>query len=187
MLDRNNLIKKLNLLGYNWVCQVRNKYIVTARKLTLEERRAMSGFYEPSILDLTRIKMVPVIENPPFQDVLIRRGIHNPLDFTKMAGTTFIDCILFSENNISQKNISPNSNAWFFLLFHELVHVVQYDYLGAENFIRLYVKELANNNFEYDKCLPLECLAYKLQEEYERASNCIFSVRDQVANKKLSF
>lgn len=187
MLDKNNLIKELNLLGYNWVCQIRNKYIITARVLTLEERQAMSGFYEPSILDLTRIKMVPVIENPPFQDDLIQMGILNPPDFTKMFGTTFIDCILFSENNISKNNISPNSNTWFSLLFHELVHVVQYDYLGAENFIKLYVKELANNNFQYDRNLPLEHLAYELQEEYERTPNRIFSVCDQVVNKRLSF
>lgn len=186
MLDRNNLIKELISLAYNWVRQVRDKYITTARMLTPEERQAMSGFYEPSILDLTRVKMVPVIENPPFQNILIQRGI-NPPDFNKMAGTTFINCILFSENNIAKNNISPNSNTWFPLLFHELVHVVQYDYLGAENFIKLYIKELANNNFEYDKCLPLECLAYKLQEGYKKAPNYIFSVRDQVVNKRLSF
>ncbi len=186
MLGRNNLIEELISLAYNWVCQVRNKYITTARMLSLEERWAVSGFYESSILDVTRIKMVPVIENPPFQNVLIQGGI-NPPDFNKMGGTTFIDCILFSERKISEYNMLLNSNAWFSHLFHELVHVVQYDYLGAENFIKLYVKELANNDFQYDRHLPLEHLAYELQEEYDIAPNRNFSVRNRIIGRKSKF
>jgi hypothetical protein len=52
------------------------------------------------------------------------------------------------------------------LLFHELVHVVQYEVLGVEAFTRRYVGGWASGGFSYAN-IPLERMAYRLQAEFE--------------------
>lgn len=49
------------------------------------------------------------------------------------------------------------------LHFHELVHVAQWNYLGAPAFIERYIKEYTQFSYEHS---PLEKMAYSLQHYY---------------------
>ena len=67
------------------------------------------------------------------------------------------------------------------LVFHELVHVVQYEILGGvDEFSRQYVLGYATGGFEY-ATIPLEAVAYELQQRFEAGTDVPFSVRDQIA------
>jgi len=64
------------------------------------------------------------------------------------------------------------------LLFHELVHVVQYEKLGIVNFAAKYVNGfLSGGSYE---AIPLEMNAYQLDARFAAAPAETFSVSDQV-------
>ena len=48
--------------------------------------------------------------------------------------------------------------------FHELVHVAQWNALGAEGFITRYIEELAQHAYEN---APLEVIAYRLEDHFK--------------------
>jgi len=52
-------------------------------------------------------------------------------------------------------------------LFHELVHVAQYETMGMRGFLTTYVRGWLENGREYF-AIPLEVEAYELQELFER-------------------
>jgi hypothetical protein len=70
------------------------------------------------------------VSNPGFYGDLVAMGFElgSLPDFTDMAAITFVDTIVFHQ---------PIENQ---LLFHELVHVVQYEKLGLTEFAIKYVK-----------------------------------------------
>jgi hypothetical protein len=97
-----------------------------------------------------------------------------PIDFDRNDGITFQDTVL-----ISQARTIPDPAA---LLFHELVHVVQYDVLGVDEFVRQYVRGYAAADFDYF-AIPLERAAFECQQRFEAAPHAVFSVRDEVTRR----
>jgi hypothetical protein len=88
-------------------------------------RALLSSFFPADALSRMRIVLVPRIENPPFFSTLAGQGIAAPLDFREMAGITFVDTILVSQEKADLSDVGV-----VILLFHEAVHVVQYQHLG---------------------------------------------------------
>jgi hypothetical protein len=82
-------------------------------------------------------------------------------DFAQMgnasvAGVTYKDT--FFVNNLHQTES---------IYFHELVHVVQWERLGVDNFLLAYVAGLMQFGYQDS---PLEQMAYSLQEDFDRES-----------------
>lgn len=126
-----------------WVQSQRNEHRSSARDLTETEKSEFAPFFESSILDLARIRTVPVIQNPCFYSRLQDMKLPMLLNFTTAAGITFKDTILISRWYLnSQSHLMP-------LIFHELVHVVQYEVLGVSEFIGRYVRGWAENGHDY--------------------------------------
>jgi hypothetical protein len=125
---------------------------------------------------LKRIRVVALkeIPNPPFYGSLAARGVPAPIDFTQMAGITFIDTVLISETKAGPSEASLRS-----LLFHEAVHVVQYEQLGLDRFMNDYVMGWADNGFDYFS-IPLEQQAYALQHRFDENPSAVFSVHDEI-------
>lgn len=159
--------------GQAWVQAQRDFHRSSGRALTDSERAALIPFFSSQIIDRARIRHVPIIENPGFYAELANRGVAPPLDFTQMEGVTFIDTILISEKR------HPHHPPRLPLIFHELVHVVQYTVLGLDEFVERYVWGWAAADRVYDK-IPLERHAYALQERYERDPNQGFEVETVV-------
>jgi hypothetical protein len=93
-------------------------------------------------------------------------GIRNLPDFSDMAAITFVDVI------VSHEEFTHD------LLFHELVHVVQYAQLGVKEFAARYVNGFIQSG-SYEE-IPLEKNAYSLEERFSADTNQIFSVADEV-------
>ena len=73
-----------------------------------------------------------------------------------MAGITFKDT--FFVNQLHQTES---------LHFHELIHVVQWERLGVDNFLLAYGVGLMQFGYQNS---PLEQMAYSLQEDFDRGS-----------------
>ncbi len=96
-----------------------------------------------------------------------------PLDFTTMEGITFVDTILVSDRE------HPPDQPLAPLLFHELVHVVQYAMLSLPVFMSRYVRGWAEAGQDYFS-IPLEEGAYAVQNRYVAQPNASFSVEEEV-------
>lgn len=68
------------------------------------------------------------------------------------------------------------------LMFHELVHVVQYQLLELAEFVEWYVHGWVKNGFDYF-AIPLERYAYELQRRYDESSGQVFSVAEEVRRR----
>jgi hypothetical protein len=119
-----------------------------------------------------RVAKVPGISNPDLYSIFLEQSLAIPLDFTHMSAITFVDTILMSERH----PIAPAEELP--VLFHELVHVVQYAELGLEEFVRRYVRGWASNGFQYSR-IPLEVWAYELDARF-RSGAPAFSVAAEV-------
>jgi hypothetical protein len=110
---------------------------------------------------LEKAKVVVVtgkVPFPPPPHALSSMGLP---DFAQMgnasvAGVTYKDT--FFVNNLHQTES---------IYFHELVHVVQWERLGVDNFLLAYVAGLMQFGYQDS---PLEQMAYSLQEDFDSES-----------------
>jgi len=159
-----------------WIQAERSAHRPTARRLTTGEIDAFRAFIPLAVLAKVRLAAVPVIQNPPFYADLEDVGIQIPLDFRRMTGITFIDTILISD----AAPVPPTE--WLPLLFHELVHVLQYEELGLNRFVQLYVNGWAEGGFRYED-IPLERDAYELDAKFRSAPAQPFDTLATVRNQ----
>lgn len=160
--------------GRKWAAQMHAELWPKGHRVADPLMRSFSPFFGANTLERIRIAGLKEIPNPPFYSWLATRGIPVPIDFTKMAGITFIDTVLVSETQAQLSKDSLRS-----LLFHEAVHVVQYEHLGLDQFMHDYVMGWANNGFDYFS-IPLEQQAYVLQQRFDENPSAVFSVHDEV-------
>lgn len=161
--------------GQAWVVAERARQRPDARSLTVEERQALAGFFSRRVLERVRVKRLPFIEDPGFYAKLDATQRPLVLRFRDMAALTLVDTILVAESRL------PMTVRWLPVLFHEMVHVVQYDILGVHGFIDRYVRGWARNGFNYFN-IPLEREAYALSARFESAPGDRFSVRRAVTH-----
>jgi hypothetical protein len=108
------------------------------------------------------------VSNPPFYGELMRMGFEADFlpDFANMAAITFVDTVVSHE---------PFSER---LLFHELVHVIQYEKLGLAEFAAKYVRGfLTGGSYE---AIPLEMNAHELDARFAAEPAKVFSVAAEV-------
>lgn len=171
-------LPKLTVAQIAWVIQLvaayigeqRDIYVRRAAPFTSSQKGALQPFFPGSALDSARVVVLSGerVGNPPFYGDLIRMGFAgNSLpDFARMAAITFVDTVVSHE---------PFSHR---LLFHELVHVVQYEKLGLADFSRKYVTGfLSGGSYE---AIPLEMNAYQLEARFAAAPTNPFSVEAEV-------
>jgi len=161
-----------------WVTQQVAEYIERQRRtyrgrampLNAGQRAVMQRFQSTYALDSARVLVLngERVGNPPFYPALVRMGFEPAAlpDFSLMAAITFVDTVVSHE---------PFTDR---LLFHELVHVVQYEKLGLEGFAAKYVRGfLRGGSYEG---IPLEINAYQLDARFAGTPTHTFSVADEV-------
>lgn len=126
-----------------------------AAPLSADEIGSLDEYFKP--IDLGRVRVVvadplPITE-PPFSNVLRSLGF----DFPSVALTA---AITFDDVVASRERMSSS------ILFHELVHVVQYRLLGVSGFAEQYVRGFLESG-SYHK-IPLEVCAFTLERRAMR-------------------
>jgi hypothetical protein len=173
----NQLIAQLVRQGRQWVAQQRMAYRNQGQELSPEAVAEFSRYFDRELLREVRTVTVPAIDNPGFIDqyrtlfTLFRVPL---LDFSSMAAITFVDTILLVEGAV-ERDLEP-------LIFHELVHVVQYAILGLDRFVEQFINGWVNQGFNY-AAIPLEMDAYELQNRFETEIGEAFRVREEVAQR----
>jgi hypothetical protein len=169
---------KLNDQQIAWVVQQVAGYIEQQRQiyrggavlLNSRQTAAMQRFFPVSTLDSTRVVVLSAqrVSNPPFYVEVIRMGFEagSLPDFALMSAITFVDTV------ISHELLTDR------LLFHELVHVIQYEKLGVSEFATKYVMGFLRGG-SY-KAIPLEMNAYELDARFSAAPTETFSVEAEV-------
>ncbi len=146
----------------------REKHLAAAVPLTTEQRGQVSRFFRRATLDSVRVLQKEKVPNPPFYNDLYEMGFAEGSlpDFSKMAAITLVDVVLFHQEMTAN------------VLFHELVHVVQYELLGLARFAERYVMGFLSGG-SYEE-IPLEMHAYALGGRFEADPAKGFSVIDEV-------
>jgi hypothetical protein len=173
-MDPLELVRYFVSEGPKWVREQRAEHRPAGRSLFEHEKLALHPFFQEHILEKARITNVPVIPNPEFYAPLQAQGIPMPLDFSQTSGITFDDTILLSELH----PVPPSEHLP--LLFHELVHVVQFELAGIDDFVERYVMGWAQNGFAYES-IPLEAQAYALDARFASQPHLAFSVNAEAA------
>lgn len=149
-----------------YIAAQRGRLDAVAHPLASADQEALRTYFHPS--DLRSVKVVesdplPVAE-PPLTSTLRRLGLSFPR-------VSLVEAITFG-HVIAAREPMPLP-----LLFHELVHVVQFRLLGVPRFTWLYARGLLEGG-SYES-IPLERCAFELEERYRRGE-AGFSVEMEV-------
>jgi hypothetical protein len=148
----------------------RETYRGKAVALSQNQRATMHLFFPASTLESARVvvRAAERVSNPYFYGELLKMGfeVGSLPNFADMAAITYLDTVVFNE---------PFT---YRVLFHELVHVVQYEKLGLPKFAAKYVKGFLSGG-SYD-ANPLEMNAYELEERFATEQTKAFSVAAEV-------
>ena len=138
-----------------------------AAPIPADDKAALRPFFPADLLGTVRV-VRGKINDPPFYAQLRSLGIHNMPAFSDLAGITFVDIVV---------HVEPLTRS---LLFHELVHAVQYRHLGVAGFADLYVRGFLNGG-SYEE-IPLEKQAYELEARFAENGEA-FSVDEEVQRR----
>ncbi len=143
-------------------------YLPRAKPLTSSQQQPMLPFFPADLL--TDIRILELrnerVPNPPYQARAKERGYPLMLDFTHKAEIAHPDLIIFQEELVPR------------LLFHALVHVVQYRVFGLERYLELYVRAFMQTGVYVN--VPFEVHAFQLDERFVQNPFTSFSVQAEV-------
>jgi hypothetical protein len=158
-----------------WLRDQRDRYRADRRAAGLSDavRRPLVPFFGKDVLDRTRFVTLHAdsADRPPFLSQLREFGLsESVLDrFTDVSAITYQDVVVMP-------SLHPDV-AHLPLVFHELVHVVQFDELGTQRFLERYLDEWVAAGFRYEG-IGLELDAYALQRRFESAPLEPFDARE---------
>jgi hypothetical protein len=162
------MVSQLVSMVEDYVTSSRKKYAPQAVPLTDAQHSAMQPFFSAAILDTARLCVLrgARVSNPSMYPMAKMMGIRNLPDFADMAAITFVDVI------VSHQEFKDA------LLFHELVHVVQYAQMDLKEFAGRFVNGFIQGG-SYEQ-IPLETHAYALEARFSQNAAETFSVDDEV-------
>ena len=138
-----------------WINNLLRQYSSDSKRISSLGFDRLLHYFSQEILDSAKV----VIINKPPMIPLSSMGLVQFKDFEGLdiVGITYFDTIFIRKDYADQESI----------YFHELVHVIQWNHLGIDKFLLMYGLGLLK--YGYDNS-PLETLAYKLQEDFEKVS-----------------
>jgi hypothetical protein len=178
-MDQEQQIRLLIDRGLEWLREQRQLHRPGAHPLEAAQREAFVRFFPAEMLEEARFKTVPLIQNPPFYKEL---GIpaETILDWSSGRAVTFHDTVLLSKKNEPPPAEIPA------LLFHELVHVAQYQVLGIHGFANRYVRGWVAADMRYE-AIPIESHAEELSSRFSRNPDEPFEVLREIDRRATEY
>lgn len=149
----------------SYIAEQREAFSKKAEPISPEYLQQLEAFFPAPLLAGVKVVQGRAPE-PGFYMLARMMGIRDLPAFSDMAGITFQDIVV---------HVGPLSPQ---LLFHELVHAVQYKHLGLDGFSSRYVRGFLSGG-AYDE-IPLEKQAYELEARFAASPSMAFSVEDEV-------
>lgn len=167
-----DLVELFKTEGVVWIHSQRDRHRSRARPLSKRDRLAMAPYFPERVLSAARVRIVDGFENPAFFSHFEERGEPYPLDLRRANAMALVDTILITRASSGL----PTRDR---LLFHELVHLMQYEALGLEGYMGGYVDSWAQNSRRY-RGIPHEEQAFDLAARFWRLRSETFSVEAEV-------
>lgn len=146
----------------------REHYLSVGKPLDSEQVAVMSPFFSPQLL--AGVKVVQLvgrrIPEPSYCKEARALGFEGLPEFSHMASVTFEDVLVFNEK-ITER-----------LLFHALVPSVQFQVLGMDRYMELFVRALLDTRWRFS--VPLEAHIFELESRFAADRRKPFSVEDEV-------
>jgi hypothetical protein len=164
------VISQLTSAVEDYILLSRKKYLPDSSPFSQEQLDPLRAFFPSDVLSNTRglVLRGSRIQDPPFYAMARMMGIRNLPSFSDVAAVTFVDVI------VSHEEFTPD------LLFHELVHAVQYAQTGPKQFAALYVSSFIQGG-SYEE-IALEKNARELEARFSAKRDAVFSVAEEVRN-----
>ena len=134
-----------------WIDEFLNDHAERTRAVSTLGFTRLSTCFPQELLERAKVVTVTRVPFPPVDR--FRLPELAPVQQMSFSGITFKDTFFLQQGQASES-----------LHFHELVHVVQWERLGVDNFLLAYGVGLVQ--FGYQKS-PLEQLAYSLQRSFD--------------------
>jgi hypothetical protein len=162
------MVSQLASMVESYISDSRKKYAPQAVLLSEAQRAAMQPFFSATVLDSARLCVLhgTRVQNPSMYAMAKMMGIRNLPDFAAMTAITFVDVV------VSHQEFTDA------LLFHELVHVVQYSQMDLKEFAARFVNGFIQGG-SYEE-VPLEKMAHALENRFSQNAAEAFSVDDEV-------
>jgi hypothetical protein len=147
------LLEKLPLVR-SWIDRTLAEHSQKARPVASYRFPRLDAFYSNQVLSAAKVIEVERVPVPPLSSF----GLAGFGEFEggNYAGITFLDSYFVQSREASRESLH----------FHELVHVVQWQHLGAERFLMAYaIGYLQGGGYSAN---PLEVMAYNLQDYFEK-------------------
>lgn len=146
----------------------REHYLSMSKPLNSEQVEVMRPFFSPTLL--AGVKAVQLVgrrtrEHAFFQEARAL-GIQGLPQLSHMSSVTFEDVLVFNEK-ITER-----------LLFHALVPSVQFQVLGLQRYMELYVRALLDTRWRIS--VPLVTHIFELESRFAADRKKPFSIEDEV-------
>jgi len=135
-----------------WIDQTLEVHALDATPVSQSPFIRLQDHYPDALLARTRVVVVPRVPFPPVSQL----GLP---EFRAME-TMLMDGVTYKDTFFVRAGSERDS-----LYFHELVHVVQWDRLGVDNFLYAYAIGLLQHGYQQS---PLEQMAFQLQARFDQ-------------------
>jgi len=136
----------------DWIDQALEAHARDATPVLNSPFIRLQDHYPDMLLARTRVVVVPRVPFPPVSQLGLPE--FRAMETMLMDGVTYKDTFFVRAG--SQRDS---------LYFHELVHVVQWDRLGVDNFLYAYAIGLMQHGYQQS---PLEQMAFQLQARFDQ-------------------
>jgi hypothetical protein len=155
-----------------WVYSRRRRYRAVGRALTPNEHATLAPYFGERLLLSVLIAEVDRIEDSFLVRWLRALGWKRvPGGLEWVFGMAFVDAVAIRAAAAHREQRKMP------LLFHELVHIAQYQQVGTMVFLMRYIRGWLANGQDY-MSIPIEQEAYALQDRF--ASGEVFEVAGEV-------
>ncbi len=152
----------------DWISQTLAAHATKAKPVSSFKFPRLRHYYSDELLVRAKVVFVDKCPVPPLSAI----GLNQFADFENMhaSGITYLDTYFVLWHEAERESLH----------FHELVHVIQWQLLGAEKFLALYADGLEKHGYRDS---PIEVMAYDHEDRFksdERPYSVEETVRRQV-------
>jgi hypothetical protein len=150
-----------------WAIEMATAHAGRSRSLSACAFDRLGDSVGSEILNRVRLVVVPRVPRPPYEEWGLK-AVDDLAGF-EAGGIALLRTIFIAEDQ-------PFSES---MVFHELVHVLQWETLGVNRFLAMYGLQLLEHGYSKS---PLETMAYDLQRQFDQG-DCSFDLAPIVARR----
>lgn len=168
-MNRSEIIKKFQLYlptVRKWIEDLLEAYNSQSTFVNTLGFRRLPQYFPSELLERTKVVIVSKVPFPPLSQIGLTE--FSAMERMPLDGITYMDTIFV--HHLQRTEV---------LHFHELIHVVQWERLGVDNFLLAYGIGLVQFGYEQS---PLEQMAYNMRKGFEwgfAPSNSVKVIQEQ--------